>query len=493
MDSKTRVPAGYLPIGKRFISYSFFLFISLGILALAMLYATSLHPIAVRLWYSWRQMPVFAIDSPHLADYSGNARLVLPDGAPLYQGGVEGANANGWGELYENGALVYEGEFLQGFYHGTGTLYYASGRPMYHGGFMSNSFDGSGVLYDKSGEIIYEGLFSEGVYSGLGTLNYRLNGQQYTYVGSFTSGVRNGSGRIYKGTALIYDGEFKDDLRHGSGAEYQNGALLYTGSFASDEYSGAGKLYDAQGQPEYDGDFLFGLPDGAGKLYSGGVLLYDGEFSRGKYNGDGTLYDILTGFPVFSGKFLDGHPMEAGVRFGSDGIPATEAPSPPTPRPDPASLLGNSYSDVLHALSLSGIAVKEQLMDGLQLAIDEDSGVIYRFSDPGHLVSVYYYGLMAADGIIVGADISDFAATAGRKAEITTAEMLALGYSNALWGREAAASELDCAVFAGKTRTITAYYLPVKPDEEQEDEPAAPAGKIYFIKIDYSATAEGRK
>lgn len=489
MARKQTTRAGYIRAGKRYVSLSFLLTLFVGFLALLTLYATAIHPLIVQKWLEMQSVPVFKIDSPYLTDYTGTVRLVRKDGSTLYEGSVANAAANGEGRLYENGALVYDGSFSENMYQGKGKRYYPDGTLMYEGSFEANTFAGEGVLYDGDGNIMYRGMFTEGLYSGLGKL-YRDG--SFIYEGSFELGLCNGEGTEYKDGVVTYSGSFANGLRDGQGTEYKDGELLYTGGFSSGKYSGSGKLYGKDDTLIYDGEFLSGKYNGRGKLYEKGVLLYEGEFSGGKYNGEGTEYDTATGFPLFSGKYSYNVRMKAGIEYDENGKPAAESETP-APRPDPLSLMGRGYSDVQTYLAKAGIAVREQAADENTLfLIDADAGIIYSFSliekgIPDAVTRIYYYGLLAADGIVVGSDVSDITRAENGSAGLNTPELLVLGHSNALWGRDISASDAHGLVYAGDIYAVTAFYqLPEFP-EPPEDEIVTvykPSGRIQFLRIE---------
>ena len=179
----TRKPEGYLRIGKRYISHPFLLTVLLGFLALLTLYATVLHPVVILAWYQLQAMPTFRLDSPYLAAYEGNARLVLLSGSLIYEGSLKEAAANGRGKLYDDNILIYEGDFVQNMYQGKGKLYNQDGFLLYEGDFIQNLYHGEGKLYNPDGYLLYDGEFVQNLYNGEGKL-YNPNGS-LLYAGGF--------------------------------------------------------------------------------------------------------------------------------------------------------------------------------------------------------------------------------------------------------------------------------------------------------------------
>lgn len=127
---------GYVRFGRRYISLAFLASAFTSLFALGVLYALTLHPAVMRFWYARQTLPVFSINSPYLADFTGKARLLSRDGSLLYEGEIDKAVINGKGRLYENGVLLYEGDFLENCYSGTGCLYIPDGSVLFQGEFL---------------------------------------------------------------------------------------------------------------------------------------------------------------------------------------------------------------------------------------------------------------------------------------------------------------------------------------------------------------------
>jgi len=537
MSHSQDVKRSYIRFGSHYLSRVFLLSALTGVLVAIVLYSMVLHPIAVNQWLRFQSKPEFKLDSPHLASFTGVARLLRLDGTLLFEGRVEDAAAQGEGRLFEGELLVFEGEFSQNMFHGFGTLFSSSGLVRYTGNFEANKFHGAGRLYDDYGNLKYEGNFINGIFYGHGVLHFVIEGISYTYAGAFAAGAQTGFARLYRNGRLRYEGDFKDGVFQGDGHLYfadgilqfaggfsdglfdgtgrlffENGMIQYDGSFSAGMFSGNGRLYDdygnlvfigdflnnefhgqgvsfdSSGRRIYEGGFIQGLRDGNGRLFHDGVLLYEGGFSRGMKNGDGTLFDVRTGFPAFSGKFFEGARMEFGIEFDEDGNPIIEAKEA-LPPPDPVTLLGKSYDDVINILMLAGIAVRVELSEDNLFAIDENSGVVYRFSvnstaAPGFLTCIYYFGLLPAGGMVVGSDISLAPASPDHSDIVGLPEIIVLGYSNVRWGQNISAADVQGAAFVSAAHTITAFYEVVTSEVSEtmsfdhdftaEPEPEAP-------------------
>lgn len=83
-------------------------------------------------------------------------------GRERYVGDFVNSEMTGHGESYHNDIITYAGEFLQGQYHGYGTLFYKNGAIRYQGGWKFSQIHGQGALYHPTGKKYMTGLFEEG-------------------------------------------------------------------------------------------------------------------------------------------------------------------------------------------------------------------------------------------------------------------------------------------------------------------------------------------
>ena len=160
--------------------------------------------------------------------------------------------------------------------------------PMYSGRLEEGVLEGAGKEYDEDGLLTYEGSFSDGVRSGSG-VGYEAG--VLVYEGQFQNGVYEGMGSLYEAGRLAYQGGFSEGLPNGMGIAYSEGKKCYEGGFADGVYEGSGTAYDTKGVRRYKGEFSAGLYEGEGVAYEEtGRMCYRGSFSKGLYDGDGTLY-----------------------------------------------------------------------------------------------------------------------------------------------------------------------------------------------------------
>lgn len=475
---------GYLRLSGRYISGNFLLAALTLFIVAGILYLTLAHQHVARLWYARQKLPEFTLNSPYLADYNGQAQLLLDDGSLLYEGNINGGVVQGSGKLYRNGLLLYHGEFREGKYNGQGTLHGDNGSLLYSGEFSDNLYHGSGKLYGEDGGVLYSGMFENGLFHGKGMLYSTEEERLYDYVGEFSEGVCAGNGKLFCGEALLYEGGFVNDV-----------------------YEGQGKLWLEDGM-FYEGSFTAGLYEGPGKLYKNGSLLYEGEFAAGLYNGNGTEYNPATGFKVFAGKYLAGERMQAGTAYDENGEAVAAAPTLLVP----AALLGKPYEEVYTALVKGGANCRLiQPLASLLPLVDDAGGVVCAFTvaeeggEPLYLAQVYLCSLSAFHNVVVGSDISQVELPADYT-EIALGDLtgplenIALSLSNLYWRREAKISQLSSVSFGVDNTTgltLTAYYLAATADEFQAATAVEPPagqrrGPILFLKAEYLSDGSER-
>lgn len=160
--------------------------------------------------------------------------------------------------------------------------------PMYSGRLEEGVLQGAGKEYDGDGLLTYEGSFSDGVRSGSG-VGYEAG--VLVYEGQFQNGVYEGMGSLYEEGRLAYEGGFSEGLPNGMGTAYSERKKCYEGEFVDGVYEGSGTAYDTKGVRRYKGEFSAGAYEGEGVAYGEtGRMCYRGSFSKGLYEGDGTLY-----------------------------------------------------------------------------------------------------------------------------------------------------------------------------------------------------------
>ena len=185
--------------------------------------------------------------------------LMIHENGNYYIGQMVNGYANGKGTIYyNNGSILYDGDFINGKYEGNGRENYENGTH-YIGQFLGGYRHGKGVMYYNNGSILYEGDFVNDIIEGNGKL-IQKNGNYY--IGQFLNGLAHGKGVMY----------------------YKNGSVLYEGDLVNDKFEGNGKeIYDNGNY--YIGQFLNGFKHGKGTLYNkDGKILYKGKFANDNYS-----------------------------------------------------------------------------------------------------------------------------------------------------------------------------------------------------------------
>ena len=277
----------YIETNRFFIAKSFFFWTAVLLAAAALLCWFVLWPFVLGHFLTAR----FYQEDSRVPDWSGKV-IVYYDKAktsPMYSGTLKDGVLQGYGKEYdEEGFVTYEGEFTDGAWNGSGTVFEA-GAAVYEGQLKDGVYDGLGRLYEE-GELVYSGYFAGGAANGTGAA-YR-NGVKL-YEGGFAGGIYHGEGvEYYESGAVSYKGSFSGGVYENTGiAYYEDGTIKYKGSFSEGAYDGEGIAWYEDGTTQYKGSFSNGLYDGSGTLfYADGGVMFKGSFSAGFYEGDGTLY-----------------------------------------------------------------------------------------------------------------------------------------------------------------------------------------------------------
>lgn len=199
-------------------------------------------------------------------------------------------------KTYSNG--YYEGNFVNGKRHGTGTYVFNDGCK-YVGEFNNNVREGYATYYYKDGSR-FEGYFKNGIRHGKGTY-YDISGMKYD--GEYYDDARHGKGLLYevdgtckelyydKGTLLeekiaiqkltfnngYYEGELKNGRIHGKGTYIWNSGDKYVGEWDNGNFNGFGTYYYSNGD-RYEGQWQNDKKHGKGTYY-----YKDGSVTRGNW------------------------------------------------------------------------------------------------------------------------------------------------------------------------------------------------------------------
>ena len=228
--------------------------------------------------------------------------------------------------IWMEDGTVYEGDWIDGYMQGTGTLLWLDGRT-YQGYFYKSQRyglgfearpDGTGkfVMYDEnnlsSKDYLCIGcdLSNEGKKAQF-WLREEESPQQY--IGNFTNGQRTGRGKYswffydnYQDRD-VYEGDFVEGQLSGKGKYFWPDGNVYEGDYVEGQRAGKGKAIWSDGTV-YEGDWVEGSRTGKGKYFWPNGDIYEGMFKDGLEHGYGTttLQDGTSSFGIYDmGTLLD--------------------------------------------------------------------------------------------------------------------------------------------------------------------------------------------
>lgn len=269
-------------------------------------------------------------------EYNGFGNKYGYYGKLEYEGFFTNSKKNGKGILYfdNNEKIYFNGIFDMDNYI-EGILYDLNGNIIYEGLFINNKpKEGKNLkLYTTRGSITYEGDLLNGQYHGNGTLyvDNKFEHKFTKYIGEFKNGKFDGHGKIYLGEHLFYEGNFRNNyfsgegiiyyydqkkyyvghlennLMNGEGTKYYtNGNIKIKGSFSNDKCI-QGIYYNPDAIKIYEGEFKNGNPIESKNIViydNEGNKIYEGEIHNGLYEGEGIEYfPLLEERILFKGKF----------------------------------------------------------------------------------------------------------------------------------------------------------------------------------------------
>ena len=281
-------------------------------------------------------------------EYEGRGILYEKSGEVKYNGYFKKGEFEGYGRIYKEGELIYEGYFIKSEYSGKGILYNDNAKKKYDGYFINGKFDGVGIiyqstrkikmtfrqgkpidesfsiLYDKNDNVIFEGLIYEknpenaknvAIYS---YPNYSLY-IHIKYIGDLNKSKYDGKGILYYNSSesIYFKGIFNNgDFKNGVSYD-PKGKEIYIGDFINNKPK-EGKdieVYNLYKNLEYKGDLVNGTKEGYGTIYyENGKTLYSGMFKNGKIYGKGVKYykngtrkieGIFKSFDTCEGKYYN--------------------------------------------------------------------------------------------------------------------------------------------------------------------------------------------
>jgi len=140
-----------------------------------------------------------------------------------YYGEWKNDQKNGIGieinEIY--GVPTYKGNWTDNQWDGEGIIF-LSHKGKYVGNIVAGSKNGYGVEYYENGYIMYEGDWVEGVKQGKGKEFFWSENGKIRYEGDWFEDKPNGKGKIIDTDGSIYEGYVLNGFRHGIGTLFLN-------------------------------------------------------------------------------------------------------------------------------------------------------------------------------------------------------------------------------------------------------------------------------
>ena len=158
----------------------------------------------------------------------------------------------------------------------TGWIYYYNYA--FDHGLTFDSYTGKGR--EILSEIIYEGDFLNGVWHGKGKITWIKDGSWYE--GDWFNNERHGKGKYVWSDGAVYEGEWKSGIRHGIGKMKWADGLWYEGEWSNDNFwNGKGNCVFTNGE-QFEGEWKNGYCwNGKGKFYNDDGVLYEVQLSNG--------------------------------------------------------------------------------------------------------------------------------------------------------------------------------------------------------------------
>lgn len=232
-----------------------------------------------------------------------------------YQNGVwTGGVKTGDGTYEDSDGLRYEGHFIDGAFHGSGTAWYADGS-RYTGDWENGKRSGEGVWRDADGSR-YTGQFSANAFHGQGTLTLD-NGDILT--GEWSQGQLNGHGSLTTADGMLYVGAFRNSDFHGRGTLTYPDGRNYAGDFSSGAFHGKGSEVFANGK-KYEGEYIEGKFHGNGLLRNPNGSSIEATFRHGEPYGQVRL-------TTAAGEVFTARTTEPGVCYRDKSYRATQCPT----------------------------------------------------------------------------------------------------------------------------------------------------------------------
>ncbi len=159
---------------------------------------------------------------------------------------------------------------------------------------------------------VYEGEFMNGKFHGIGVYQFKAGkgNRGDRYVGQFNTGQMTSNGTYYFANSEKYIGDFQGGQRSGFGTQYMKNGDRFAGEWRNDQFHGNGKLTFPFGEV-YEGTFAFGMRNGKGVMKFSDGSHFTGSFIADQRNGqgvevreDGTQFEGIWASDKREGSFI---------------------------------------------------------------------------------------------------------------------------------------------------------------------------------------------
>lgn len=169
---------------------------------------------------------------------------------------------------YENGKLVYEGQFKDNVPYGTFKYYFTNGKLKSVSEFQQGVHKVKSTIYHENGKVASEGLFIDQIKDGVWNY-YAKNGQLIT-IENYALGKRTGEWKTFS----------------------VEGNLLEETHYLNDKLNGVHKTYYTDGNVSLEETYLEGQRNGRCTSYlPKNVMSSTGEYLKGQRIGEWHYYD----------------------------------------------------------------------------------------------------------------------------------------------------------------------------------------------------------
>jgi antitoxin component YwqK of YwqJK toxin-antitoxin module len=103
-------------------------------------------------------------------DKKHNIERINYDDGSYYLGEIKNGLRNGKGKVFNDGKILWDGEWVGDKLNGKGKLYHENGNICFDGDFVNDMPNGVAKYYDETGRLLYDGEFKNGKMEGRGTL-----------------------------------------------------------------------------------------------------------------------------------------------------------------------------------------------------------------------------------------------------------------------------------------------------------------------------------